>query len=186
VGHVGHLLGPYHDNELAQGTRRLVEEHVRTCEHCRAELSNLEALSRTLASYPVPEPVSTAQQFQSQVLLRLTRRGRAVPVGGGWLYLVPLALSCAMVGLLALFSLPGILEAMWMLIEWAGIAPASLPTLPTAFSVSGETIAVVLGVGSLAWEAILYALLLVVFASYVGWVGVLWHGRARSQLRKER
>lgn len=183
--HVEHLLGPYHDNELAQGTRRQVEEHVRTCAHCRAELSNLEALSRTLASYPVPEPASGAQQFQSQVILRLARRGRAAPATPGWLYLVPLALSCATVGLLALLALPGTLEAAWMLAGWAGIAPASLLGLPVAMPISRETLSVVLSVGSLAWDAALYAALLLVFASYVGWVGALWRVHARSRSGKE-
>jgi anti-sigma factor RsiW len=186
VGHVGHLLGPYHDDELPEGTRRLVEEHVRTCSHCRAELSRLEALSHTLASYTAPNPASSAQQFQSQVILRLSRRGRAAPATPGWLYLIPLALSGVMVGLLALFALPGLLEAAWMLVEWAGIAPVSLAELPAIFPISGEMAAAALSVGSVAWEAVLYAALLLVFGTYVGWVGVLWRTQGRSRSGKER
>jgi len=185
VDHVGHLLGSYHDNELLESTRRLVEEHVRTCPRCHAELSQLEALSRALASYTAPDPVSSAQQFQSQVILRLSRRGRAAPATSGWLYLVPLALSCVMVGLLALFALPGLLGAVRVLVEWAGITPMSLVELSTAIPISKEIVGTVLDVGGLAWEAVLYAALLLVFASYAGWVGVLWRVQARSQSGKE-
>jgi anti-sigma factor RsiW len=185
VDHVGHLLGPYHDGELPEGMRRLVEEHVSTCARCRAELSQLEALSRMLASYTVPEPVSSAQQFQSQVILRLSRRGRATPATPGWLYVVPLMLSCVMVGLLALFALPGLLGAAWVLVEWAGIAPTSLVEFSAAIPISREIVGAVLDVGGLAWAAVLYAALLLVFASYAGWVRVLWRVQARSQSRKE-
>jgi anti-sigma factor RsiW len=185
VGHVGHLLGLYHDDELPEGTRRLVEEHVRTCSHCRAELSQLEALSRMLASCASPGPSSSAQQFQSQVMLRLSRRGRAAPATPGWLYFVPVALSGVMVGLLALFALPGLLGAAWVLAGWAGITPTSLVEFSAAIPISKEIVTAVLDVGGFAWEAVLYSVLLLVFASYVGWVGALWRVHAQSQPGKE-
>jgi anti-sigma factor RsiW len=184
--HIEHLLGAYHDGELPGRMRKHVEVHLDTCAQCRAALLDLEALSRMLALYRVPDPANSAQQFQRQVMLRLSRRGPAAPAVSGWLYVIPLALSCVLVGLLALIGLPGVLRVLWLGLEWAGVAPGLLLKLPVAMLIPREAVTALLGVGSLAWGAVLYAALLLVFGSYVGWVGVLWRTQARSRSGKER
>jgi len=186
LGHVEHLLGAYHDGELSERTRKQVEAHVDACPRCRDELSHLEALSRTLALHAVPDLDSGAQQFRAQVTLRLARRRPAATTASGWWYLVPLALGCVLVGLLALFMLPDLLRVAWVLLEWAGVEPGALLELQTGVRLSREAVAVLRSVGTLAWVAALYAALLLLFGSFVGWVSVLWRTEARSRSGKER
>jgi anti-sigma factor RsiW len=184
--HVEHLLGAYHDGELPERTRGHVEAHLEACPRCRDELSHLEALSRTLAAYAVPDLEGGVQQFRAQVTLRLARRRPTGSTASGWWYLVPLALSCALVGLLALFTLPDLLRVAWALLEWFGVEPGALLELRIGVQLSREAVAVLRSVGTLAWVAALYAALVVLFGSYVGWVGVLWRTKAQPHSGKER
>jgi anti-sigma factor RsiW len=45
------LLAAYHDDELSPADRAAVEEHLRTCESCRAELETLRAMSNPLRQF---------------------------------------------------------------------------------------------------------------------------------------
>jgi len=45
------LLAAYHDDELSPADRAAVEEHLRTCASCRAELETLRAMSNPLRSF---------------------------------------------------------------------------------------------------------------------------------------
>ena len=184
--HVEHLLGAYHDGELPERTRGHVGAHLGACPRCRDVLWQLEALSSTLALYAVPDPDSGIQQFRAQVTLRLARRRPAGPTVSGWWYLVPLALSCVLVGLLALFTLPDLLRVAWVLLEWIGVEPGALLELRIGVQLSRGAVAVLRSVGTLAWVAALYAALLLLFGSYVGWVSVLWRTKARPRSGKER
>jgi len=184
--HIEHLLAAYHDAELPERTRRHVEAHLEACPRCRDELSHLEALSLTLAAYAVPHLDSGVQQFRAQVALRLARRRPAATTASGWWYLVPLALSCVLVGLLALFTLPDLLRVAWVLLEWIGVEPGALLELRIGVQLSRGAVAVLRSVGTLAWVAALYAALLLLFGSYVGWVSVLWRTKARPRSGKER
>jgi predicted anti-sigma-YlaC factor YlaD len=184
--HVEHLLGAYHDGELPERIRKRVEAHLGDCPRCRDEASRLQTLSRTLAAYAVPDLEGGVQQFRARVMLRLTRRKLAATPVSGWWYLVPLALSCVVVGLLALFMLPDLLRVGWVLLEWIGVEPGALLELRFGVQLSREATTVLSSVGTLAWVAALYAALLLLFGSYVGWVGVLWRTKARPRSGKER
>jgi anti-sigma factor RsiW len=47
-------IGPYHDGELDSTSMREVEEHLRNCPACAAELADLRAMSQWLAAAPIP------------------------------------------------------------------------------------------------------------------------------------
>jgi predicted anti-sigma-YlaC factor YlaD len=184
--HVEDLLAAYHDGELSLRARKRVEAHLRKCPHCRGELCHMQALSRTLSAYPVPDLDQGAQQFRAQVMLRLARRRRVGSAPSGWWYLVPLALNGAMVGLLALFALPSVLRVAWVLLEWLGVDPAVVLELRVGIQLSAGALALLRDMGTLAWEIALYAALLLLFGSYVGWVGVLWRTATQRRFGKER
>ena len=53
--HLLEWLPAYHDGELGQDRRRLVEAHLEECESCRTELKALEPLSSHLKAERAPE-----------------------------------------------------------------------------------------------------------------------------------
>lgn len=184
--HVGDLLGAYYDGELPEQARERVEAHLRECSRCCGELGRVQALSRTLSAYRVPDLEGGAEKFRAQVVLRL---GRRRPVGNtlsGWWYLVPVGLISAIASLLALLTLPGLLALGWALLDWAGIDPALLLEVRTGIEISTEGLAWLRGMGALAWRGTLYSALLLLFGSYVGWVSVLWRTETQLRAGKER
>jgi predicted anti-sigma-YlaC factor YlaD len=183
--HVEHLLDAYHDGELSPGRRQQVEAHLDRCPICRTELSRLEWLSGLLRQDELPDTFTSAETFRSQVGLRLSRRRQSQAGYPSWVwYLVPVALICALVSLLGLLALTDVLREASAFLGWTGIDVSlvlGLPGIPDA----GGVVALVTDAGRLTWQVCLYLATLVVFVSYVGWVGVLWRARTRPSLRKE-
>ena len=183
--HVEHLLGAYHDGELPERVRKGVERHVQECARCRLALNRMQALSRTLCAYTVPDLDRGAERFCAQVVLRLGRR-RPVGAPSVWLYLVPAILSGAIAGLLALWTLPQMLGAVWALLHRLGVDPSLVLQLWNGTQLPREALAMLRAIGTLAWRAALYAALLLLFGAYAGWVGVLWRTEVEERSGKER
>ena len=94
--HVIDLLAAYHDGELSSNRRHQVDEHLRACQTCRAELDALTGLSSLLKADAVPEHTPPAR-FAAQVQLRLPRVPQSQARQNGelssrWVLGVPLAL----------------------------------------------------------------------------------------------
>jgi predicted anti-sigma-YlaC factor YlaD len=95
--HILELLGAYIDGELSGGQLRKVETHLDECQSCLQEYYELQALSDTLHSAPVPE-FPTPERLAADVALRLPRKPvkplhtKALEVG--W-WLVPVGLIVA-------------------------------------------------------------------------------------------
>jgi anti-sigma factor RsiW len=94
--HVIEWLAAYHDGELPSGRRQQVEEHLKDCPACRAELEALEVLSSLLKADPIPAH-TPPERFAAQVQLRLPRTSlpQAKQNAAGlprWMLGVPLAL----------------------------------------------------------------------------------------------
>ena len=70
--HVIEWLAAYHDGELPSGRRQQVEEHLKDCQTCRAELDALQGLSSLLKADPLPAH-TPPERFAAQVQLRLPR-----------------------------------------------------------------------------------------------------------------
>ena len=70
--HVIEWLAAYHDGELSSSRRGQVEEHLKDCQTCRAELDALEGLSSLLKADAVPAH-TPSERFAAQVQLRLPR-----------------------------------------------------------------------------------------------------------------
>ena len=72
--HVKEWLGAYLDGEL-RGSRLLeVEAHLKTCEACRNELKDFEALSQLLHEDTSLEGFTPADRFAANLALQLPRR----------------------------------------------------------------------------------------------------------------
>ncbi len=72
--HVTEWLSAYYDHELSPRQQRQVAAHLDECPACRAELAQLQALSRLLQESPMPAPLTRSDQFVARVGLRLPRR----------------------------------------------------------------------------------------------------------------
>ena len=187
--HVEHLLAEYHDHELPARCQRQVEVHLEGCPDCRAALSQLAGLSDVLTEYRLPDTMASAETFRAQVMLRLSRRkqSQAGYLSWGW-HLVPVGLICVLMGALGLFAFSDVWQAFAGLLQWVGIDVWAVVNLPGGVD-SGAPffralVSFVSRYGGLTLRVSLYLVTLFVFASYVGWVGVLW--RARTRLSPER
>jgi anti-sigma factor RsiW len=74
-GHPTDRLSAYLDGELSAGDAAAVEEHLRTCPACRAELDALSRVRQLLRHLPPPEPPSGLVE-----LLLIRPRQRVLPV----------------------------------------------------------------------------------------------------------
>jgi len=88
-------IGAYYDDELHAGQRKKVEEHLRTCPACQAELAALQELSVQLQTTPEPARQIAPERFISQVRLRISPAPETPPAVRfmrlGW-RLAPLAI----------------------------------------------------------------------------------------------
>jgi anti-sigma factor RsiW len=75
--HVNEWLNAYFDGELTGKRLQQVEDHLKECETCQAELQSLQDLSGLLYEVPAPEFVSS-ERFAAQVSLRLPRQPATV------------------------------------------------------------------------------------------------------------
>jgi anti-sigma factor RsiW len=72
--HVNGWLTAYFDGQLGERRSQKVREHLKECASCRKELAGLENLRHLLGENPAASGLLPAQQFASQVAMRLTRR----------------------------------------------------------------------------------------------------------------
>jgi anti-sigma factor RsiW len=72
--HVNGWLTAFFDGQLGERRAQKVHEHLAECASCRAELAALEKLRHLLSENPEASGLLPAQQFASQVAMRLTRR----------------------------------------------------------------------------------------------------------------
>jgi anti-sigma factor RsiW len=177
--HVAYLLDEYYDGELSPARCRQVEAHLEDCPLCAAQLGQLGRLSRLLAEVPVPDELSSAETFRSQVVLCLSRRDEArVRYDSVAWHLVPLLLVSALLALQALFAFSGLLLSLSRTAGWLGVNLGSLlPLLGAAEARLGSLLglnpaSVVTALG-VALMVVLYFASVAVFLPYVGWVGTL-------------
>ncbi len=190
MNHVTDLLAAYHDGELAPGARRRVEAHLQSCAECREELAQLEQLSDLLGAYTLPDTLSGAEAFRAQVGLRISRRARPRRNYLSWSWhIVPVALLCALAGLMGLLAVGDLFVGVCRLLEWFGFDVAAGLGLPDVLWagtwLEGVLVSWVRGLGRLVLRFSLYVVSLVIFGAYAGWVGVLWRTSARSLSGKE-
>lgn len=190
MNHVTDLLTSYHDGELAPGARRRVEAHLASCQECREELAQLEQLSDLLGAYTLPDTLSSAEAFRAQVGLRVARRARPRRNYLSWSWhIVPVALLCALGGLMGLLAAGELFVGVCRLFEWFGFDVAAALGLPSVLWaetwLEGMLFSWVRGMGGLVLRLCLYGISLVMFGAYAGWVGVLWRTSARSLSGKE-
>jgi len=189
VRHPDGWLADYYDHELSNTRRRRIESHIAGCPACQAELASLRTLSRTLAGYHMPDTVPGAERFRAQVMLKLPRRAGADRRGGAWVWwAVPLSLACVLVFLLVLSVLPSM--AMWVasVAGWIGLegqlAALQAPGTGAEGILGDLTSFDLLRLVGIAWQMLLFALAVLVFVPYVGWVGALVRARRRSDVQK--
>jgi hypothetical protein len=72
--HITELLGPYIDGELRKSQIRKIENHLKVCESCRHELSELRKLSALLQDNATLSAMKTEEQFLSEVGLQMLRK----------------------------------------------------------------------------------------------------------------
>ena len=190
--HVNHLLGALHDGELRGKPLASVENHLATCEICRAELDHLNALSELLLTAPSPSNLSSEDKFVAQVGLRMPRKPaepaikrvfnlgwQAAPVGilGVWAFVQSMLLVS---GILLIFMRLGLdFEPLTDLIA----LPSGGLTLGMLFGFEGggisdlgwTAIETLLNGGPFGWGATSYiAFLLILGLLYISWIASWW------------
>jgi len=200
IDHVTHLLGAYHDGELQGKRLNHVEEHLSTCESCQAELEQMQALSNTLALYPAPSALTSADTFVAQVALQMPRSPdeptikrafnfgwQAAPVGilSVWAFVQSLLIVSGIIFLLMRLGVN--LEPMTNLLA----PPSGGLNLGMFFGFEGESISElgrtaveILGVGGpLGWGPMFYlALMLILGLLYCSWMASWWVRHRQKQV----
>ena len=69
------LLIPYSDGELGKEQRKTVEEHIKKCSECRAELEEMKKLEEVMSKMELKKPSKEVWQvYWTSVYNRLERR----------------------------------------------------------------------------------------------------------------
>lgn len=69
------LISSYHDGELEEGQRRLVEDHIAECSQCRQEFEEMEKFEEVMGKMELKKPgKETWEIYWSSVFNRLERR----------------------------------------------------------------------------------------------------------------
>jgi hypothetical protein len=192
IDHVTHLLGAYHDGELQGKRLNHVEEHLSTCESCQAELEQMQALSNTLALYPAPSALTSADTFVAQVALQIPRSPdeptmkrvfnfgwQAAPVGilSVWAFVQSLLIVSGIIFLLMRLGIN--LEPMVNLLA----PPSGGLNLGMFFGFEGESLGelgraaveILINGGPLGWGPMFYlALILILGLLYCSWMASWW------------
>ncbi len=192
IDHVTHLLGAYHDGELQGKRLNQVEEHLSSCESCQAELEKLQALSNTLALYPAPSALTSADTFVAQVALQMPRNPdeptikrvfnfgwQAAPVGilSVWAFVQSLLIVSGIIFLLMRLGIN--LEPMANLLA----PPSEGLNLGMFFGFEGESLGelgrtaveILINGGPLGWGPMFYlALILILGLLYCSWMASWW------------
>ncbi len=93
-------LAPYVDGALDPTERAVVDEHLRDCPHCRAEVEAAARARRAVRSIPDPATIDLAARFGPERVGRLRRAGRSDrSPWGRWM---PALAAAAVVALVAI------------------------------------------------------------------------------------
>ena len=142
------LLPDYATRELSPENRRLVDEHVLTCDDCRRELALASAIVSSLETQPVRTP---SAGFSTKLMASLPQQ-RRMPSPWWWLSLIPVLGGSAW-----LFRKP-LLGDLLHLLEETGIQRVQLPQVSDlTMAQFGIGAAVVVGFGLLLLAGGLYA-----------------------------
>jgi anti-sigma factor RsiW len=181
--HVTHLLDEYVDDELSIWRRQQVESHVSECADCRADLSRLQHLANVIADYPLPDSLTAAETFRSQVMLKVVRRQKTRSPYQAWFwYAVPVGLGSALVILQAIVAL---LILLVTVLGWSGleIATSLAPSLGGSQTIFGDLlVSSSIGLVNLVVRVFLYFVLFITFLPYAGWVGLLWRSVHKQRI----
>jgi anti-sigma factor RsiW len=75
------LMSPYLDNELSEGKKKELEDHMKVCGKCRAEMEEMQALSRLFVNADKFEaPFGFRTRVTAGVSAPQTRRQPSIPV----------------------------------------------------------------------------------------------------------
>jgi anti-sigma factor RsiW len=180
--HIIHLLDEYVDDELPIWRRQQVESHLNECEGCRTELSKLQQLSKVIADYPLPDSLTAAETFRSQVVLKVARRQKMRSPYQAWFwYAVPVGLGSALVILQAIVAL---LILLVTVLGWSGveIAASLAPPLVSPTILGDLLVSSSIGLANLIIRVCLYFVLFLTFLPYAGWVGLLWRSAQKHRV----
>lgn len=194
--HFTELLQAYHDNELPDWQVEQLEDHLSKCQHCQAELTELQALSTLLHSVQPMIQTSNPAEFAKK-LIRLLPQRPAAPIWQrslklGW-QLSPLAMMLVLVfaqtsvlvnnliiGVNLLGGIP-VEETLSQL--GANLSPGIALTIPDhANSFFGS-----IGVGSLFGFDISFNLTLPAFTSLLAlsWLAGWWISQRQNDTKNE-
>lgn len=69
------LISSYHDNQLSEDQKRMIEDHVRQCEECRRELEEMGQFEEVMQKMELKQPPEEIWQvYWTSVYNRLERR----------------------------------------------------------------------------------------------------------------
>lgn len=98
-----YLLDYLYD-EIDEDNRKIVEAHLKTCEHCQNEFLDLKNTSRTLQQLePVPSPLNLVFAKETETIWQKLQGFRESLSGDGWLW--GRRLGYAFAAILLIFSL---------------------------------------------------------------------------------
>ncbi len=106
------LLSAYLDNELQGASLQRLENHLATCEACRAELEELRQVSNLLHALPTPQTMPV-DHFVANLTLKLPRRpvtSRSSRVGAWVWWLAPAGLLFIWFFVQTVFTISGTLS----------------------------------------------------------------------------
>ena len=92
TAHLGPVLAAYAAGDVSARERADVDEHLATCDACRAELADHRAVLARLAATPPATPEVAWPRYRAELRARLPRRA---PWRTRWLRPVPIAVSAA-------------------------------------------------------------------------------------------
>jgi predicted anti-sigma-YlaC factor YlaD len=196
-------LGAYHDGQLDRRGQSEVEDHLKTCSACQAELEELRQLSHLLRAAPLPE-FTPALDFKAQFMLQLPRRtetqpGReaqhTLPNGQLLPWLAPALVLASWIffqltlGLSSLVSLAVQAGFLHGAADWFSSGPQQMLWVATIqaalggfLSPQGQTGLQILNDAGLFTQNLLIALLLQVGVAVVYWgvLALMWHNKVKA------
>lgn len=104
MAHVSEELSAYIDGQLPAGERERVDAHLKACGECRAELGELQNVSRLMAALPrKPLPAGFMERLERRRAQEKGAEKEEAAPGFGWLGLPPRRLAFSMATVLVAF-----------------------------------------------------------------------------------
>ena len=188
-GHVDQWIDAYLDGQLPAVRHKQVTQHLAECGHCRMILEQRRSLSTLLQEAPPAAGVKPAEQFVSEVNLKI--RTRRAPVIQRVSF--PLAWQLAPVGLLIAWAF---IQTVSILSSLLGFIPGAEALLQREVSSLPATSGIIGSLGRLGLDALSLfgpislldwswltslVLLLMIAVLYLGWLATWWaHSREQG------